>query len=152
MTTGFIPIVAQYTPDGGKLIETTSTVELTATQALYETEIGLPYKGFPPDLILFPSSAWDPNRAPGIAPVTVFRIPGGLPFIPFVAYLGVIILVWTLYVRVMYQIYRIVPREKVKGLDLRLLPMAGMAILAAAGLVMILVITTGPYTGSIISP
>jgi mono/diheme cytochrome c family protein len=150
-TTGFIPVVAQYTPDGDKPIQVTSTVELTAQYPLYESEVGIPYKGFPPDIVLFPKSVWD-NRAPGIAPVTVFRIPGGLPFIPFVAYLAVIILVWSLYVNVMYQVFRIVPKDKVKGLDLRLLPMAGMAVLGGAGLLMVLILVTGPYSGHVIMP
>lgn len=150
-TTGFIPVIARYTPEGEKPIDATSTIVLTAEHELYETEVGIEYKGFPPDIVLFPKSAWE-TREPGIAPVTVFRIPGGLPFIPFVAYLAVIILCWSLYVTVMYQILRIVPNTKVKGLDLRLLPMAGIAVLAGAGLLMVVILVTGPYSGHVIMP
>lgn len=150
--TGYVPIIARYTPEGEKPIEISSLIELTAQHGeFYETEVGLEYKGFPPDITLFPMSAWEP-REPGLAPVTVFRIPGGLPFIPFAAYLGVVILVWSLYVTVMYQVFRIAPNTKAKGLDPRLLPMAGIGILAVVGLAMVVILITGPYSGHVIRP
>jgi mono/diheme cytochrome c family protein len=150
-TTGYIPVIARYTPEGEKPIEAASTLELTAEVPLYETNVGLEYKGFPPDITLFPSTVWE-GRAPGIAPVNVIRIPGGLPFIPFAAYLGVVCLVWGLYVFVGYQIFRVVPNTKVKGINLKLFPMAIMAVLAGAGLTMVLILITGPYSGHVILP
>ena len=146
--TGNIPIFARYQPDGGKLITTTAVVNLeTAEERFYETEVGLEYRGFPPDLVLFPESAWQP-REPGIAPVTVLRIPGGLPFIPFTAYLLTVILVWSLYVRVMYQVLRIQVVGKIgskKEPNARLVPAAGIAIIILVALLMVSVLVKGPY-------
>ena len=150
-TTGIIPVIARYTPEGEKPVEVTSTLELTAEGPLYEPEVGLEYQGFPPEIVLFPSTVWE-GRAEGIAPVNVVRIPGGLPFIPFFLYLAVVCLVWGLYVTVMYQVYRIVPNIKGRGLNLKLLPIAGMLILGGAGLVMVLILITGPYSGHVIMP
>lgn len=148
--TGNIPVFARYQPDSGKLITTIAVVNLrTAEKRFYETEVGLEYQGFPPDLVLFPESAWQP-REPGIAPVTVLRIPGGLPFIPFVAYLATIILVWILYIRVMYQVLRIPAVGKIgskKESNARLVPAVGMAVMVLLAVVLVLVLITGPYSG-----
>ena len=148
--TGNIPIVARYQPDSGKLITTIAVVNLgTAEEGFYETEVGLEYQGFPPDLVLFPESAWQP-REPGIAPVTVLRIPGGLPFIPFTAYLATVILVWGLYVRVMYQVLRIPAVGKIgskKESNVRLVPAVGIAIIVLLATLMVSVLVKGPYSG-----
>ena len=146
--TGNIPVFARYQPDSGKLITAIAVVNLgTAEERFYETEVGLEYQGFPPDLVLFPESAWQP-REPGIAPITVLRIPGGLPFIPFAAYLLTVILVWSLYVRVMYQVLRIQVVGKIgtkKEPNARLVPAVGIAIIILVALLMVSVLVKGPY-------
>ena len=143
---GYIPIVAQYRDDNGDVIISNSTVHLEADyQDFYQTKVGLPYTGFPPSLTLLPYSAQQP-KAPGFAPITVMEIPGGLPFIPFVSYLAVIILVWSLYLSNMYQVFRIPLSGKTQGLNARLLPLAGMGVVALVGILMVFVLVTGPYS------
>ncbi len=143
--TGNIPIVARYQTDSRKFVTATSIARRVESEELYEPEVGLPYKGFPPDLVLFPASGWE-TIEPGIAPVTVIRIPGGLPFIPFMSYVGVVILVWVLFFHVMYQVFRIpAVADRVKSPNARLLPMVGMVIIALLGIGMVLMLITGPY-------
>ena len=141
---GYIPVVARYQTDNGKLVVATSVVAFSGSKQFYETEVGLPYKGFPPDLVLFPKSSWE-HREMGTAPVTVLRIPGGLPFIPFMSYVAVVILVWGIYLRVMYLMLRIPITGKIKGPDTRLVPTVGIIIIALLGALMVFVLITGPY-------
>lgn len=143
--TGNITIDARSQTDSGKFVVATSIVRLVAgSEQLYRTEVGLPYAGFPPSLVVFPGSERQPSNSG--SPLTVLRIPGGLPFIPFMAYLVTVILVWSLFVRSMYQVL-LIPVVSKKGPNTRLVPLVGIALVVLMGAMMVLVLITGPYSG-----
>ena len=147
---GYIPVVARYQTGSGKFITAVSTVKLESEPAqsyrnfVPDTQVGVPYTGFPPELVLFSKSVWQ-SRVSNTAPPDVLRIPGGLPFYFFVSYLGVVILVWATYIRIMYQAFRISTAGKVKHPDVGLVPQAGMVIMALLAVLLVWILITPPY-------
>ncbi len=139
--TGDIQVVARY--EG---TETTTTVSLEeSAEPFYQAEAGLPESATIPELFVGPKSALEPSEG-GAAPTTGLRIPGGLPSLLLLAYVFAVILVWSLYLRVMYQLFRIPVVRAVGDTDTRLVPMIGMALMVALVTLLVLILITGPYS------
>ncbi len=139
--TGSIEIVGRY-----EAIETTATVILTeSTGPFYQAKAGIPDATSIPEIFIGPKSALEPGEV-GTAPMTGLRIPGGLSSLLLLAYVFAVILVWSLYLRVMYQLFRIPVVRAMGDTDTRLVPMIGMAIMAASVTLLVLILITGPYS------
>lgn len=139
--TGEIQVVARY-----EAIETTATVSLTeTTEPFYQAEAGLPDATFLPEIFIGPKSALEPGRG-GTAPTTGLRIPGGLPFLLLLAYVFTVILVWSLYIRVMYQLFRIPVVSEIEDTNTRLIPSIGMIVMVALVTLLVFILITGPYS------
>jgi len=81
----------------------------------------------------------------GSAPKTVFRLPWGiLSWLLLVA--AIIVLVWSTYFRVLYQVLRIPIATETEGTDTRLVPRIGMAAVVIVGIVLLLMVLTGPVS------
>ena len=78
--------------------------------------------------------------------MTGLRIPGGLPFLLLLAYVFAVILVWSLYFRVMYLVFRISSVSKIRDTNTRLGPLIGMAVMLAMATLLVLILITGPYS------
>ncbi len=139
--TGDIEVVASYND-----IETTTTISLTEKVGIfYHTESGLPHVVSWPEVFLDPNSALEAVEG-GVAPTIELRIPGGLPSLLLLAYVFAVILVWSLYLRVMYQVFRIPPARQTGDINVRLIPSAGMAVMLFLVTLLVLILITGPYS------
>lgn len=136
-----IEVVARY-----GTIETTTTVSLVeSAEPFYQAKAGLPDSVFLPEVFVGPKSALEPGEG-GAAPTAGFRIPGGLPALLLFAYVSTVILVWSLYLRVMYQVFRISVVSKIGDTNTRLVPLLGMAVMVALVTLLVLILITGPYS------
>jgi hypothetical protein len=99
----------------------------------YETEIGIKLPAPGPEVVA--------NIGPtleGSAPQTSFRLPGGT--ISWLLLLvGTVGIVWATYSLVLYQVLRIAGNS-----ETRVVPLVGMALVATIGIILVLVIVTGP--------
>ncbi len=139
--TGDIQVVARY-----EASETTTTVSLEKSAGpFYQAKAGLPESVAIPEVFVGPKSALEPGEV-GAAPATGLRIPGGLASLLLLAYVFTVILVWSLYLRVMYQLFRIPVLEKIGDTDTRLIPLIGMAVMVAFVTLLVLILITGPYS------
>jgi mono/diheme cytochrome c family protein len=135
--TGEIQVVARY-----EAIETTATVSLKeVAEPFYQAEAGLPDASSLPEIFIGPKSAFEPEQE-GNAPTSGLRVPGGLPSLLLLAYVFAVILVWSLYFRVWYQMFRI---PVVRGTD-RLLPTIGLVTVVALATLLVFILITGPYS------
>lgn len=148
--TGEQTIVARYGDDPGAQTETTSTMTLLGDgKSLYHADLGLHGAGGPPDILFAPTGSILADE-PGFAPPTVFRIPGGIAFFPFMGYVAAVLLVWVLYMRIMYQVLRIPVKREIRDLDTRLVPAAGLTIMAVVTALLVFILVTGPVSHPII--
>ncbi len=143
--TGEIPVVARYQDDDLKEVDSTTTVHLAEKSELfYQSEAGLRSSIPIPEVFIGPQSALGPG-ADGSAPMTGFRIPGGLSFW-LMAYVSALIMVWSLYVRVMYLVFRIPVASEITDTNTRLLPIIIATIMVGFATMLVLVLLTGPYS------
>lgn len=77
--------------------------------------------------------------------MTGFRIPGGLASLPLLAHVFTVILVWSLYLRVMYPVLRISEVKAVEITNTRLVPLIGIAMMIPFVTLLVLTLLTGPY-------
>ena len=148
--TGEQTIVARYEDDSGARTETTSTINSLGDGApLYKAELGLHGAAGPPEVLFAPSGSVLADE-PGFAPPTVFRIPGGIAFFPFMGYVAAVLLVWILYMRIMYQVVRIPVKRDIRELDTRLVPAAGLTIMAVITALLVFILVTGPVSHPLI--
>jgi hypothetical protein len=139
--TGEIEIMARH-----KDIETVTTVSLAeGAKNFYQAEAGLSNEVSWPEVFVGPSSALEPGEG-GAAPTTGLRIPGGLPSLLLLAYVFTVILVWSLYLRVMYQIFRIPSVTATGDINVRLVPIIGMTLMLILVTLLVLILITGPYS------
>jgi hypothetical protein len=76
-------------------------------------------------------------------PTPALRIPGGFGAW-LLAYVFTVILVWSLYFRVMYQMFRIPIVGEIRDIDTRLVPLVGMAVMLGFVILLVLMLITGP--------
>jgi len=144
---GEITLVARYQlPDGGYL-EARMTTAITGISPAYQAEAGLqlPAPGKP--VFIGPESAMQPGEL-GEAPTSAFYLPGGVLswLLLVVATVG---LIWATYFRVVRQLFFIPPVSDIQdaeGTNPRLLPTVGLVLVALIGLMLVVMLLTGPYS------
>ncbi len=137
--TGDIQVVARY-----EAIEATATLTVTEpNESFYQAEAGIRLPALGKDVLVGPKSAVELED--GFAPVTAFRLPGGI--LSWLLFLVVaVMLIWVTYFRVMYQVFRIPIVSEIEDTDTRRVPLVGLAIVVALGILLVLMLITGPYT------
>lgn len=112
--------------------------------AFYVPEAGLNLPAPGEEVFIGPKSAIVPSDI-GEAPTTGFRLPGGI--LSWVLLLvGIVALSWGTYMRVMYHVFRIPSKDSDGAREARLVPMAALAGLAFLGVVLVLMLVTGPQS------
>ncbi len=137
--TGDIQVVARY-----ETIETTATLTVAETdEPFYQAEAGIRLPALGQDVLIGPTSAVELED--GFAPMTAIRLPGGiLSWLLLVV--ATVMLIWVTYFRVLYQVLRIPIVSEIEDTDTRRVPLAGLAIVVALGILLVLMLITGPYT------
>lgn len=140
--TGDIQIVALH--EGGSH-ETAIRVRLAeADEPLYQPQAGIRLPAPGKDVFIGPKSALEPGEM-GKAPTSAFRLPGGiLSWLLIVV--ATVALIWGTYFRVLYQLFRIPIVSEIEDTNTRLIPSIGMVIVIAGGIVLMLLLLTGPYS------
>jgi mono/diheme cytochrome c family protein len=137
---GELEIVASYED-----IETTTRVTLTNTdEPFYQPETGITRLTPGAEVFIGPESARGPGEG-GTAPTSAFRLPGGILSWLLIVVVAVM-LIWATYFRVMYQVFGIPIRREIRAQDTRIVPLIGLAIVAAVGTLLVLMLLTGPYS------
>ncbi len=138
--TGEIEIVARY-----ETIETATTLSLVDTgEPNYRTEVGIQLPAPGQEVFIGPESALE-LREMGKAPTSAFRLPGGI--LSWLLLLVVaVVLIWTTYSYVIYQVFRIPITQEIGDRDTRLIPVVGLAIVVALGILLVVMLITGPYS------
>ena len=138
--TGETRVVARY-----QAIESAATLTLIeADEPLYHAEAGmrLPAPGTP--VFIGPASALELGEG-GTAPTSAFYLPGGILSWLLVVVVAVIF-IWFTYFRVIYQVFRIPIVGEIEDTDTRLIPLIGLVMVSIMGLVLALMLITGPYS------
>lgn len=143
--TGDIQIVARYKEGGLKDIETATMISLTEnSEPFYQAEAGIRLPAPGQDVFLGPESALELGEK-GQAPTSAFRLPGGiLSWLLLVV--ATVALIWFTYFRILYQVFRIPIVSEIRDTDTRLVPLAGLIIVVAMGILLVLMLVTGPYS------
>ena len=138
--TGDIEVVALY-----EAIETAAMLTVAETdETLYQPEAGFQLPSPGEEVFIGPESARELGEM-GKAPTSALRLPGGiLSWLLVVA--GVVMLIWVTYFRAMYQVLRIPIVREIRDTNTRLIPLAGLAIIVALGILLVLMLITGPYS------
>ncbi len=138
--TGEIQIVARY-----EAIETTTTVSLAeSAEPFYQPEAGIHLPAPGQEVFIGPESALELGET-GKAPMSALRLPGGI--LSWLLFLVVTVMfIWFTYFRVMYQVFRIPIVTEIEDTDTRLVPLAGLAIVVVLGILLVLMLITGPYS------
>jgi mono/diheme cytochrome c family protein len=146
--------VFQYTPEQTGDLEMVSRSEDVETsvpltivdgdEPFYQAEAGIHLPAPGRELFIGPESARTLGEG-GKAPTSAFRLPGGI-----ISWLLLIVLtvmlIWFTYFRVIYQLFRIPIVSEIRDTDTRLLPRAGMVFVVVVGIVLVLMLLTGPYS------
>ena len=146
--------VLQYTPRPTGDLELVShfeeveaSVPLTVTvgdEPAYQAEAGITLPTSGQSIFIGPESAHALGEG-GIAPTSAFRLPGGtLSWLLLIVL--TVMLIWFTYFRVLHQLFRIPIVSEIKDTDTRLLPRTGMVIVVIIGIVLVLMLLTGPYS------
>ncbi|MDP3879720.1 MAG: c-type cytochrome [Dehalococcoidales bacterium] len=137
---GETKVVARY-----GTIEATSSLNISEREEpFYEAEAGirLPAPGDP--VFIGPESALQLGEM-GQAPTSAFYLPGGV--ISWLLIVAVTVMViWVTYFRVVYQVFRIPMANEVSEINPKLVPMAIMAFVTVMGVILVLMLLTGPYS------
>lgn len=125
--------------------ETTATVTLSRSdEPSYQTDVGIRLPTLGKEVFIGPESALLPGETSS-APLTVFRLPGGI--LSWLLFLVVaIVLIWTTYFRVVYQVLRIPIVTEPSGTNTRLVAWIGIAVVVVLGTLLVLMLVTGPYS------
>jgi mono/diheme cytochrome c family protein len=137
---GPITIIAAY-----QTLDAAAPVELVTSASTYHVQIGVALPEISSGQVNFgpPSSMHlDQNDS---ALNTGFRLPGGIPSW-LLLFIGVIGVIWFTYFRVAFQLFRISPGhgEEEDRPNTRLVPVLIMMFVFVVGLVLLLMIATGP--------
>ena len=135
-----IQIVARY-----EAIETSTVVSLTETiEPFYQPEAGIRLPASGEEVFIGPKSSLELGEM-GKAPTSALRLPGGI--LSWLLLLVVaVMLIWATYSRVIYQVFRIPITQEIGDTDTRLVPLVGLAIVVALGILLVLMLITGPYS------
>ena len=138
--TGDIEVVARY-----ETIETAERLTVAeADEPLYQPEVGIRLPAPGEEVFIGPESSHELGEMVK-APMSALRLPGGiLSWLLVVA--GAVILIWVTYFRVMYQVLRIPIVSEIRDTETRFIPLAVLAIVVALGILLVLMLITGPYS------
>jgi len=137
---GEIEVFARY-----ETIEASTKILLAPTnEPFYKTEVGIRLPALGPEVFLGPKLAYELGEM-GEAPTSALKLPSGISSWLLIVVLAVM-LVWATYFVVMYQVFRIPVAQEVGETNIRLVPLAGLLIIIALGILLVLMIITGPYT------
>lgn len=146
--------ILEYTPRQTGELEVVASSEDTETvitvnvaehnEVSYRPEAGIHLPASGGEVFIGPKSALEPGEK-GTAPTSAFRLPGGiLSWLLIVVF--AVALIWATYFRVLYQVFGIPIRREIRDADTRLVPLVGMGIVVAMGMLLLLMIATGPYS------
>ncbi len=134
---GDIPISVCY-----GAIEATTRVSLSrADEPFYQPEAGISLPA-PGDEVLVGLEPLASEEA-GAAPSTVFRLPGGI-LSWLLIFVATVMLIWSTYFRVLYQVFRIPAATEIADTDSRRAASVGMAAVVLLGILLVLLLVTGP--------
>lgn len=137
---GELDIVASY-----ESVETTAMLTVAeSAERFYHPEAGIPLPAMGKEVLIGPKSALT-LEGEGNAPITAFRLPGGI-FSWLTLFVATVMLIWVTYFRVIYQVLRIPIVNEIRDTDTRIIPLAGLAIVLFLGTLLVLMILTGPYS------
>jgi hypothetical protein len=120
------------------------TIVTEVDKIFYQTEAGIRLPSAGPRVFIGPASA---TESPvGHAPTSALRLPGGLfSWLWLLAF--ALVLIYSVYFRVMYQVLRIPPSQVgIEGQNVRLVPRISLILIIALAVLTILMIITGPYS------
>ncbi|MFQ5996997.1 MAG: c-type cytochrome [Dehalococcoidales bacterium] len=138
--TGNLEVVARY-----EAIETATTLTLVNTEEpAYRTETGIPLPAPGEEVFIGPKSALELGEG-GTAPSSAFRLPGGILSWLLLVVIAVMV-IWATYFRALYQVFGIPIRREITDTDTRLVPLVGLAIIVVLGILLVLMLVTGPYS------
>jgi len=130
--------------------EASATIIVTeADKPFYHVNVGIRLPALEPEVFIGPPSASEPTE--GQAPTSALRLPGGL-LSWLLLFVGALALIWGTYFKVMYHVLRIPAQPLTGGPNLRLVPLVGLAIVVALGILMVIMVITGPYSHFHVTP
>lgn len=132
-------LVASY----GDVQSSTTAIVTETDKQFYQTEAGLRLPSAGPRVFIGPLTATEPTV--GQAPSSALRLPGGL-FSWLWLLVMALLLIWSVYFRVMSQVLHIPASTGTEGQNLRLVPRISLIIIVVLGILMVLMIITGPYS------
>jgi len=132
-------LVASY----GDVQSSTTAIVTETDKRFYQAEAGLRLPSAGPRVFIGPRTATEPTI--GQAPSSALRLPGGL-FSWLWLLVMVLLLIWGVYFRVMYHVLHIPNPLGIEGQNLRLVPRISLVIIVVLGILMVLMIITGPYS------
>lgn len=138
--TGDLEIVARQ----GSVESGTSLSVIAAEEPQYMTEAGLHLPAPGPEVFIGPSEALELGEM-GRAPLSAFRLPGGIVSWLLILVAGIAV-IWATYFFVVYQVFAIPVRREIRDTNTRLVPLVGMAVILIAGLVLVTMLLVGPYS------
>ncbi|MBI2830838.1 MAG: c-type cytochrome [Chloroflexi bacterium] len=139
---GSTEVVARY--QGAEAKSKLNLVE--AGRSFYQTEVGIRFPAPGPEVFIGPESSMELVNE-GDAPTSAFRLPDGV-LSWLLLLVGIMAFIWFTYFRVLYRVFAIstAAPKKIPGTDVRLLPLAGMGFVILVGVLLVLMLLTGPYT------
>jgi hypothetical protein len=140
---GDIQIVARHE---GESHEAATTLTLTEPDVpfYHHTEAGLKFPAPGVEMFIGPGTPLELGEG-GKAPISVFRPPTGILSWLSPLLLAVVTL-WTTYFYVVYQVFRIPIVAEIRDTNTRLVALVGMTIVMTLGIMLVLILVTGPYS------
>ncbi len=139
--TGDIQIIARY-----EAAETAIMLTLAEPDEpfYHHTEAGIKFPAPGVEVFIGPGTPLELGEG-GEAPLTVFRPPSGV-----LSWLSPLLLtvmaIWVTYFYVIYQVFRIPIVTEIRDTNTRLVALVGMTIVVALGIMLVLILVTGPYS------
>ncbi len=121
---------------------TTALILIETDKTFYQAEAGIRLPAPGKEVVIGPESAVNPTSG---SPVSALRLPGGI-LSWLLLFAVTLIVLWFTYFRAVYQVFRIPIRGEIKDTDTRLVPSIGLAIIVALGILLVLILVTGPYS------
>lgn len=142
---GDVRIIASYTNGSTAPVDAEAIVNLIASEEpFYQAEAGIHITAPFPELFIGPPSALDLGEE-GNAPASALRLPGSiLSWLLLLVF--TVMFIWFTYFRVMRQVFMIPLASEIREVNTRLVPMAGIGFVLFVGIVLTLMLITGPYS------
>jgi len=136
---GETEVIARY-----NTTEASHSLNITDSgEVFYHTVAGLHLPSLGPEIFIGPKSAHE--IVDGKAPMTALRLPGGTLSWLWL-FVAVLMLVWGTYIFVMYQVLRISTVKGISTGNSRVVPLVWIAVLIGLGILMVLMVITGPFS------